>query len=442
MRNMVAKSPYLYIVAVGSGLAILILSAFLVLDASTALPEAVGTAALASEEVLVPEGQFLMGCAPDIWPGCDGDSQPIHAVYLDAFYIDKTEVTVSQYYGCVAAGVCQPPEISGASTIAPEILAVDDNPITYMTWLHADTYCRWLGKRLPTEAEWEKAAHGPNWQIYPWGNEPPTCDRLNYDRCVGGVVPVGSYPQNASPYGALDMAGNVREWVNDFYLKPYYTHSPYYNPQGPDPEDTKGEHLLRGGSWKDDYGITTWVRLDEAETYYIYKAGMRCARSAPSSAPTPTPSPTATPFAAQTVGDRGGAVWLPKPDHLTLIQVPAGSLSYTTALTLTYTEAAVSDPLSDIGHTFRVEVLSAAPENPVLPGALEQPLEIAVVFPEHLHTISGTLELYRLDHGVWITEGITGTQWGSNYMDAYVHYPGLYAVLGRTNRLYLSLAVR
>ena len=441
MKNVVARSPYLTIVAVGSGLAILILSAFLISDATTALPDTVDAAVPASEEVLVPEGQFLMGCAPDIWSGCDSDSQPIHAVYLDAFYIDKTEVTVSQYYDCVAAGGCPLPEVPGASATSLDALAFDNNPVTYVTWLHSDAYCRWLGKRLPTEAEWEKAAHGPNWQIYPWGNEPPTCDRLNYDRCIGGVVPVGSYPQNASPYGALDMAGNVREWVNDFYLKAYYARSPYYNPQGPEPEDTKGEHLLRGGSWKDDYGITTWVRLDEAETYYIYKAGFRCARPAPSSA-TPTPSPTATPFAAQTVTDRGGAVWLPKPDHLTLVQVPAGSLSYTTALTLTYAEAAVSDPLSGIGHTFRVQALSAAPENPALPGALEKPVEIAVAFPEHLHTISGTLELYRLDHGAWITEGITGTHWGSNYMNAYVRYPGVYAVLGRTNRLFLPLVVR
>ena len=440
MKSSTKRLPAIRITIVLVALGLLIASIRVVVGAPAPSPTIRAAAAPPSEEVLVPEGEFLMGCASDIWHKCDLDTQPIHGVYLDAFYIDKTEVTVSQYWDCVNAGACPPPDTAHAQAMAPAATTIDNHPITYVTWEHADAYCRWQGKRVPTEAEWEKAAHGPGWKTYPWGNEAPTCDRLNFDQCIGGITPVGNYPQGASPYGALDMAGNVREWVNDWYLKPYYARSPYYNPQGPPEEDTVGEHSLRGGSWKDDFGgVTTWIRLDEAETHYIYKAGIRCVRSAAGGLPTPTPTVEPTPFAEQSIDGEGAALWLAKPQHLTLVQMPTGSFTATTVVTLTYTEAPVAAPLSSVGAILRIETLS---DGNAFTGTLTQPAEIALVFPMHTHAISGTLDLYRLDHGTWITEGITTTQWGANYVNALVRYPGIYGLLGETNSVYLPMTIR
>ncbi len=195
--------------------------------------------------VNVPAGEFLMGSR-------DGEGgaeeHPQHTVYLDAFWIDKTEVTNAQYEACVEAGACQAAHCADDSDLnAPQ------QPVVCVDWFRAETYCKWVGARLPTEAEWEKAARGTDGRRYPWGNADATCEYAVMDDgsgngCGAGSYawPVGSKPAGASPYGALDMAGNVWEWVADWYAEDYYGRSPARNPTGPDSGQYRG---LRGGSW-------------------------------------------------------------------------------------------------------------------------------------------------------------------------------------------------
>jgi len=169
--------------------------------------------------VYVPAGEFIMGSDEG-----DSDEQPVHTVYLDAFYIDKYEVTNAQYRRCVEAGAYSLPHSTDRYT--------DPNyaeyPVVYVDWYQAEAYCRWAGKRLPTEAEWEKAARGTEGRIWPWGNafdgsKVNSCDKncpydyndASVDDGYADTAPVGSYPAGASPCGALDMAGNVWEWVAD-----------------------------------------------------------------------------------------------------------------------------------------------------------------------------------------------------------------------------------
>ncbi|MBC8233813.1 formylglycine-generating enzyme family protein [bacterium] len=195
---------------------------------------------------LIPAGAFSMGSN-------DGESneKPVHTVYLDAFYMDVYEVTVGQYRKFIKATGHNTPNWSKVSKYSP----TDNHPIVYVTWDDAQAYCKWAGKRLPTEAEWEKAARGGLvGKKYPWGDEAPDAEgkyRANYYVGNNGIAdadqycaPVGSFSPNG--YGLYDMAGNVWEWCEDWYDEKYYSSSPRKNPPGP---ASGSSRVVRGGSW-------------------------------------------------------------------------------------------------------------------------------------------------------------------------------------------------
>jgi formylglycine-generating enzyme required for sulfatase activity len=263
--------------------------------------------------VYVPVGEFLMGstdedldvlfaeCSDQPGHPCERerwtDELAQHKVDLDAFWIDRTEVTNAQYRRCVDNGVCSPPSSSMSYTHPsyygnPEF---DNYPVLYVNWNQADAYCTWAGKRLPTEAEWEKAA---SWDaqtgtklVYPWGNDfeasranfcDVNCERdwkdIRLDDGFAEVAPVGNYSSGASPYGALNMAGNVWEWVADWYDSDYYANSPDSNPRGP---DESARRAVRGCSWHDvRRALRTSNRHSAAPSLANEIVGFRCARSA------------------------------------------------------------------------------------------------------------------------------------------------------------------
>ncbi len=191
--------------------------------------------------VYIPAGPFLMGSTADLDAEADEDEMPQRTVTLDVYWIDQTEVTVEQYGRCVAAGVC-------AAVVSARDGAQETFPAQGITWEAAQVYCQWVGRRLPTEAEWEKAARGEDGRIYPWGNNPPNETLVNFEQQNGGVTAVGSYPAGASLYGVLDMAGNVWEWTADWYDGEYYAIAPMENPTGPTTMVQK-LRVLRGGDW-------------------------------------------------------------------------------------------------------------------------------------------------------------------------------------------------
>lgn len=248
--------------------------------------------------LFVPEGPFSMGSERGL-----SDEQPVHSVNLDAFWIDQTEITNAMYSRCIEGGGCEEPAASAAFADA----GLSDHPVTFVSWRDAVAYCAWADRRLPTEAEWEKAAvwdrttgHA---RVYPWGDE-YDCRKGNFDDeilldsfvmpggsgCDGYVrsSPVGSYPSGASPFGALDMAGNVWEWVHDAFVETdpfggaqqnYYAISPPSNPQGVDPS-ISSYRVLRGGSWNMSFGFgrstyRLWFGLDDR----YEDVGFRCASS-------------------------------------------------------------------------------------------------------------------------------------------------------------------
>lgn len=231
--------------------------------------------------IFIPAGEFKMGCDQDnAYEHCFVHELPLHAVYLDDYYIDINLVTNHEYRECVLANVCPPPESPTSRTrISYHYDPIYANyPVVWVYWEAAETYCNWLGKRLPSEAEWEKAARGTDNGVFPWGDEWIDCTLANYHAgtdgyCVGDTTEVGSYPLGASFYGALDMAGNVYEWVSDWYQDDYYSVSAYNNPTGPETGSTK---VLRGGSFgsSDIFNRTAWRRTCYSSSYAY---GFRCA---------------------------------------------------------------------------------------------------------------------------------------------------------------------
>lgn len=204
------------------------------------------------EMVYIPEGNSIMGIN-----NTENDESPQHKVYLDAFWIDKHEVTNGQYQFCVNSGNCTKPE----NTTFFSHKDYTNHPVIFVNWYDAKNYCNWAGRDLPTEAQWEKAARGPDGYIYPWGNEKPKGFQANFcDKTCGEdwksiyindgykkTAPVGNYQEGSSPYGVLDLAGNVWEWVGDWYSENYYSsQSTWTNPIGPTTGDYK---VIRGGGW-------------------------------------------------------------------------------------------------------------------------------------------------------------------------------------------------
>lgn len=184
----------------------------------------------------------------------ENDELPAHDVQLGAFWVDQVEVTNGMYNLCVQAGACAAPVKFNSDNRAAYFDNPDyrDYPVVYVTWLDARDYCAWAGRRLPSEAEWERAARGDDMRTYPWGDELPNPALLNYNNEVGDTTRVGSYAAGASPFGVLDMAGNVWEWVADLYKADYYQKSSEENSSGPVEAPGIYERVLRGGSFQDE----------------------------------------------------------------------------------------------------------------------------------------------------------------------------------------------
>ena len=253
----------------------------------TAIPlETTFTDGFGTPMSLVPAGPFEMGSA-------DGaaDEMPIHTVMLDAFYIDLYEVTNSQFFACVDEGICDTPAntTSFDSSYSRQhyygTIEYGGFPVIYVSWYDAQDYCQWRGARLPTEAEWEKAARGGlEGARYPWGDEAPVCEsgaengaRFDDDADCNDIDTdqVGNYAPNG--YGLFDMAGNLWEWVSDWYDDGYYANSPTSNPQGPQEGSFP---VLRGGSWQDsaDHIRVADRRFNDPKSGALM-IGFRCARN-------------------------------------------------------------------------------------------------------------------------------------------------------------------
>ncbi len=229
----------------------------------------------------VPEGDFRMGSLNDD-PQAFGNEKPQHTVFAPSFWIDLTEITNAQYRQCVTAKACAEPINVDSLTQKGYYQAAeyDEYPVIWVSWRQAKAYCEWAGRRLPTEAEWEKAARGTDGRLYPWGNQPPDNTLLNFNFAAKGPTRVGSFPNGASPYGALDMAGNVVEWVDGFYYDSYFV--VVSNTVTPTPAFLGGVRVLRSSSWHDLFENIRVAsrRYSLTETGAYSDVGFRCASDA------------------------------------------------------------------------------------------------------------------------------------------------------------------
>ena len=232
--------------------------------------------------VCVPAGEFIQGSAADDLHA-EPNEEPQHVVHVDAFWIDRTEVTNAMFAECVAANACH------ERTISPYLWGVylpngdpyyyeseyHDHPVIMLDGDEAQAYCRWAGRRLPYEAEWEKAARGSDDRLYPWGAG-IDCEQANFLGCTDAPARVDAYPESVSPYGALNMAGNLWEWVADWYSPDYYVQAPTQNPHGP----LTGQYrTLRGGGWRSlSYQLRVTNRASgKPEHATDGEIGIRCA---------------------------------------------------------------------------------------------------------------------------------------------------------------------
>lgn len=234
--------------------------------------------------VLIPAGSFLMGTQVRA-----GNERPEHTVWLDDYYIDQYEATNASFAEFLNVKGNQ------MEGLAPWIEEIDPDlrihqvegvwqvdagyenyPMNEVTWYGARAYCEWRGARLPSEAEWEKAARGTDGRTFPWGEE-IDCSKANYAGCFYAAVPVDSFPEWTSPYGVYNMAGNIMEWTNDWYAPDYYANSPETNPTGPETGDFK---VFRGGSYNHGAGnVRTTYRYPKLPVLTYVSTGFRCARS-------------------------------------------------------------------------------------------------------------------------------------------------------------------
>ena len=234
--------------------------------------------------VLVPSGDFWMGCNEAADASCGQDEHPYHLVMLPAYEIDEQEATVAEYKACVDEGGCT------EATTAPfgclwSKPGVDGHPVNCVDWYGAESYCGWMGKRLCTEAEWEKAARGVDGRLWPWGDLPATCalavmkEGTSLGCGIGSPWPAGLIEDGASPYGALDMAGNVAEWVADWYYGKYYASSPTVSPEGP---GFGLYRVYRGGGYEN---TASKLRVSNREVLQADNlspaVGIRCCRTFP-----------------------------------------------------------------------------------------------------------------------------------------------------------------
>lgn len=241
-------------------------------------------------QIYIPAGEFVMG-GLDVYR--ESDELPAHTVKLNAYWMDEVEVTNGMYNLCVQASVCRPPaEIrSDNREFYFGNVEFQDYPVINVTWFDANAYCAWAERRLPTEAEWERAARGDDKRNFPWGDEPPNALNSNSQNFVGDTSRVGSYAEGASPFGVLDLAGNVWEWVADRYRPDYYAKSPVENPLGPTLDEVYNNmFVIRGGSFQDDgldlrlanrnfiEGPNVYAEPDEVEYYgkRSLRIGFRC----------------------------------------------------------------------------------------------------------------------------------------------------------------------